>query len=144
MPIDFDAVRARARALVSRQVRRTADPHRPAVPSPTTSWIPVVLRSIDVEAGDMQVQRIRYADSPPVVGNYEATGAVFRAYPFVTSVYEDYGLWVWPDDEDHPLGTLTVPLLAANFAGHWQVMLPLKGDGSVLPAEEAVSGCNFG
>lgn len=143
MPIDVSKLKEQTARLLRRE-GRTRQPQRPSVPTAGSSWVPVVLRSLDVEMGTMTAQRIRYADSPPVIGQYEAWGSVFEVYPLVTAVYEDYELWVWPDDEDHPLSTLAVPMIAIHSGREWQVMIPAKVDGSLLPADESVSGCNFG
>ncbi len=151
MTTDARDERDRQRRLRATQGRRLTQPARSEAQQNEPSWIRVVLRSVDVEAGEMYFHRIRYATSPPEVGQYEAFGSLERGYPLETAIYEDYEVWAWPEmipgedgEVDNPVSTLTVPLLATRTRGYWVLMVPLKGDGSLLPADEPVNECNFG
>lgn len=141
MPLNPEGQRDRQRRLRASGKQEVRQPGRTDVLLGGMGLVPVVLRSIDIEAGEMHAQRLRYKDSPPVVGSYETYGEQFQVYPLTTAVYADYEHWLWPDD---PITTATVPLLALNDRGYWMVMIPFKAHGALLPPDEPVNECGFG
>lgn len=152
----MDAAESRARQKllqsVGRGTRPVADAPQPRdMPAASQSWIRGVLRSIDVVAASMTWQRIRYTDSPPVVGQVEAFGRVETCYPLETARVADYGVWVWPatvtsaeGTVDNPITLETIPVLfSRNGRGDWIAMVAWKFDASLLDPTEPANECSF-
>ncbi len=165
MPIDSEAQRDRQRRLNAGRVTPLDQPSVREVPPTRDNWIRVVLRSVELGATNrMTFQRVRYNSVPPVIGDYEAFGEILTAYPLETADFKDYEVFAWPEQvpeedangdpvldgngnpimKDNPISQRTVPLLAdLDARGFWILMIPLKCDASLLPADEPSSGCSF-
>ena len=151
MSLDRDELVARDRRIRAEARQRTAQPARSAEPSPGRSWIPVVLRSVDVATGEMYFHRLDYSTDPPEVGAYKTFGNLERCYPLPTAVYADYEPFVWPEfvegsdpPQEYPVTTLTIPMMALKHRGHWIVQIPLKGLAGLLDLSLPISGCGHG
>jgi len=126
MPIDPADLRRRSKALapppretIRPQVRPEA---RGGGGGPEICY--VVLRSCNVETGEMMVQRLKYSNATaPVTGEIEGTGQEFRAYPPPGFDYDQFEHFAYAvdDEETHPLGLRVVALRAIKIGGLWIV-----------------------
>jgi len=146
----------KAREIRERQARlRTASPAT-AVPRQqdprtfraATPLLFVVIRSTQAQVqalpanGAIQVQQVRYADTPPVAQQLEGVGPWRSAYPYPGLRPQNFGAYAWgPDD---PISAGVSVLLAIEERGSIVLIKPLCPAGTVLDPNQAVSGCNFG
>lgn len=145
MPRDSGRAKARQARLAAGREARTTQPTRPEVRGGGGAGVAMVIRSLNIEGGEMWAQRIDYADDPPVVGSYETCGDLVRVYPLWCLTYDEYLVWVWPEtvenDEglvsDNPLSIQTVVMIARpNRNGQWIVEPSNKIDGSLMDPSE--------
>lgn len=129
--------------------RRPTQPVQEQQYGATESLFFVVLRSVDQTNGTMKCQRIRFSDSPPVIGNLEAFGPLLDCYPMPTETVEPYALLEYPDivqgDEQTPqaITNAMVPCIAIrDTRGFLMVMIAPKFEASLLPDGEAPNECS--
>lgn len=96
---------------------------------------------VEIIAGVIKWQRIRYKRGTPTVGEYERFGPIEDGYPLETAVASHYAVLVWGNE---PVSTLTYPIYAVHRGGYWIIEIPLKGIPSVLDGTATPSGCSQG
>lgn len=82
------------------------------------------IRTVVLTAGSttlLGVRAVRYADSPPVEGEYEWDGEAFAAFPEFGASFQEYAGLLSSDDPPNPN---TPFLLAYSFGTDWLVALP--------------------
>ena len=108
----------------------------------------VIIRSTQAEvealstSGAIQVQQVRYANTPPVAQQLEGVGPWRSAYPYPGLTARNFAVYAWgPDD---PIVAGVSVLLAIEDRGSLILIKPLCPTGTALDPNQAVSGCNFG
>ena len=106
----------------------------------------MVLRSCDVDAGEMTAQKLRYQDANHITpGDIEATGPVLTVYPAPGFFYDQFAPFVYPagDEETYPLGTRVWPMRAMRLQGVWVIEPAFKMKPNVeFISASAVSACS--
>lgn len=110
--------------------------------------IPVVIRSTEAEmlalatTEQFWVQQIRYADVPPVIGQYEGVGPQRKGMPGYGLRHANLAVYAWGPDDPIILGM--VGFWASDDRGTLVLFKPLAPSGTILAVDDPISGCNFG
>ena len=144
MTINATALRRRAERLQRASAGKQTQPQRPEIGGEGAyARIPVIIRAIDLTAGSMSVQRLRYTDDPPVAGAWEAVGPTFTAYPIEGTCIASYNWGIYPplaDDgvTETTLADYVLPRWAVRVGKHWRAehILVMPDDVQVLDASE--------
>jgi hypothetical protein len=121
MPIDPAELARRARGIREPQPPVRRNPVRPEAGGgggTSVEW--GVIRSLDVEAGEMMFQRITYSDpTEPIPGEVEAYGETIRVYPPPTYAYDMFASMVYTEETDatDPIGLRAWPVMLMSIGG---------------------------
>lgn len=131
MGSDPRQLRARDAALRSGGPGRVTQPVRPELETHVAGGGTrkmVIVRSINLTAGSMQVQDVVPDSNPPTPGGWQATGEQFTAYPLLGQPIESYNTGIEATDPSPNPVTgeqWFYPRLAFRQGAHWYLENPL-------------------